>query len=287
MVKIVKHTLELVKFSHTLFAMPFALTAMFYAKKQIPPWPLFLKIFACLILARTAAMAFNRLVDAPFDAKNPRTVNRHLPAGILSKPYVIGLIIISSLLFIVTTYFINPLSFWLSPLALIIVLGYSLTKRFTHYTQLFLGLSLGIAPIAAWIAVTGKIETPPLLLGIAVLFWVSGFDIIYSTQDYEFDRQNSLKSLVVLMGPRRALLLSRLFHFIFWIILGLFAYFADLYWLGWIGSLLVGVILMAEHGLLKLDQPKKITAAFFTANGILSVVYFVLVSLDLFLHVPS
>lgn len=282
MVKIVKHTLELVKFSHTLFVMPFALTAMLYAQKQVPPWHLVLKIVACLVLARTAAMGFNRLVDAPFDAKNPRTANRHLPAGILSRYYVISLVVICSLLFVFTTYFINSLSFWLSPLALIIVLGYSLTKRLTHYTQLFLGLSLGIAPIAAWIAVTGKFELPPLLLGLAVLFWVAGFDIIYSTQDYEFDRTHSLKSLVVWLGPHQALRLSKIFHLIFWLIILIFAYLMKLHGLGWTASLLVGAILVAEHWIFKLDQPEKVDTSFFTANGILSVVYFVMVSIDLF-----
>ncbi len=276
-----RYTLELVKFSHTLFALPFALVGMLYANRQFPTITLFLKIILCMVLARTCAMAFNRWVDAKFDAQNPRTQNRHLPAGLLSKSYVVLLCVITALLFMVTTFFINPLSFYLAPLALFIICFYSLTKRFTHLTQIFLGLSLGIAPIAAWIAIKGMIELPPLILGLGVVFWVAGFDIIYSTQDFHFDQQTGLKSLVVKLGSQRALQLAAVFHVLFFITLLVFAKLVILSWIGWVGTLLVGMIILAEHFMIDLNNPTKINAAFFTANGLLSVVYLLSLCADL------
>src|SRR5881394_1001229 len=197
-----------VRFSHTVFALPFALAAMAVAARDNRGWPgwrVFLLIIIAMVCARTCAMAFNRIVDRKFDALNPRTANRHLPTGQVSLFGAILLCALSALGLIAVSYFLNRICFYLSPVALIVICFYSLTKRFTDYTHIFLGLALSLAPIGAWLAVRGTIHIAPLILALAVICWLAGFDIIYAMQDYEFDRRNNLHSLVVRWGPNNAL----------------------------------------------------------------------------------
>jgi 4-hydroxybenzoate polyprenyltransferase len=278
--KKIQYTFELIKFSHTVFALPFALAAYFIATGGKLEARTFFWVLLCLVFARTAAMAFNRWVDAPWDALNPRTQDRHLPAGLLSRGYVIGLTILSSMAFIFSAAQLNFLAMVLSPFCLGVLFFYSLTKRFTSLTQIFLGLSLGIAPIGATIAVTGHVTPSSVVLGLGVLFWVAGFDLLYALQDLEFDGKHGLHSLPVRLGPRKALKLSMMFHLCF--VGALFGY-GCLENLGWIYRGGVGVtaaLILWEHWLLK-DGLGKIQAAFFTANGLLSVFFLAFVLADL------
>lgn len=271
----IKQTAELVKFSHTIFALPFALASMVVAARGWPGSRLFLLILAAMVTARTSAMAFNRWADARIDAQNPRTVNREIPRGIFSRPFVLTLALASGLLFIFTTYFINTLAFTLAPLALLILWGYSFTKRFTFLSQMVLGLSLGMAPIGAWIAVRGQIEGPPVILGLAVLFWVAGFDIIYATQDESFDRKMGLHSLVVKLGIARALNMARCFHLLTVLILVLFGYVTHLSGSYYLFVTLVGLSFLYEHRLVSPDDLSKVNAAFFNVNGFVSLLFLI------------
>ena len=269
----VRDTFSLIRFSHTIFALPFALASMLVAARGLPPLPVVFIILVCMVFARTSAMAINRYIDADIDAANPRTANRHLPQGILSRRYVLGLGVGSGLAFVIATYFLNPLAFTLSPVALAIVWGYSYTKRFTHYTQLFLGLALAISPIGAWIAVTGAFATPPLLLGGAVLFWVAGFDIFYSTGDYEFDRSHGIKSLVVRFGIGGSLKLARAFHILTVLLLLAFGAYVPTPGPYLFACLLVSSLLGYEHSLVKADDLSRVNQAFFTLNGWIGMIY--------------
>lgn len=280
--KKIQHIFELVKFSHSIFALPFALSSLLLATHGRPSWKLVGFIILAMVFARNTAMAFNRLVDAKLDAKNPRTTSRHLPKKILSHQFVLIFIIINAILFIGTTYFFNQLTFALSPLVLLMICFYSLTKRWTHYTHIFLGITLGISPIAAWIAATGSLDLVPLLLGGAVLFWVAGFDLIYATQDYEHDKNNQIKSMVVLLGIPRALVLSRLFHclsLIFLVSIGLTPQRGP-FGVGPIGLIYFGTLtfialaFIYEHSLVKPNDLSKVNAAFFNVNGVIGLVYF-------------
>lgn len=271
----IKQTAELVKFSHTVFALPFALASMVVAAEGWPGSRLFLLILAAMVTARTSAMAFNRWADARIDAQNPRTVNREIPRGIFSRRFVLILALTSGLLFIFTTYFINTLAFALAPLALLILWGYSFTKRFTFLSQMVLGLSLGMAPIGAWIAVRGQIEGPPVILGLAVLFWVAGFDIIYATQDESFDRKMGLHSLVVKLGIARALNTARWFHLLTVLILILFGYATHLSGSYYLFVTLVGLSFLYEHRLVSPNDLSKVNAAFFTVNGFVSLLFLI------------
>lgn len=277
----IKHCLELIKFSHSIFALPFALAAFFVSSRGNFIWMQLVWIIVCVISARTSAMAFNRLADAKFDAKNPRTCNRHLPAGLLSRQFVIAFTLLSALIFIASAGQLNRLSLLLSPVALAILFFYSLSKRWTHFTQLFLGLSLGIAPIGAYIATQGKVGLPSIILGLAVLLWVAGFDLLYALQDLEFDKKNALYSLPVKLGTQQTLQLSTLLHVLFWITLPLYGYLENLNYLYYLGTLIVGAILFYEHRIVegKLD---KIDAAFFASNGLLSILFFLFVLADIF-----
>ncbi len=281
-IKKLSYTLELIKFSHTLFALPFALAAYLVATRGDIQGNQLLLIILCVLLARTGAMAFNRLADSEFDAKNPRTQNRHLPSGLLSKNFVILLTILSSAGLILAASQLNRLALWLSPVCLLILFFYSITKRFTHYTHFFLGLALGAAPIGAYIAATGTLSLSSLILGIAVLFWVAGFDLLYALQDLEFDRDNQLHSLPVKLGVKRSFQLSSLLHLCFFLCLLIFGKmeFLGIYY--WIGVGLTGAILFWEHWILKEDL-KKIEASFFTANGLLSLFFLAFTAIDLFL----
>ncbi len=277
--------LSLIKFSHTIFALPFAIIGYFlaiaYTEAQFNI-KLFVFVVLCMVFARSAAMAFNRYIDRNIDEQNARTAIREIPAGIVKPQSALIFVIVNCVLFVGTTYFINPLCFYLSPIALLVVLGYSLTKRFTAFCHLILGLGLSLAPIGAYLAVTGKFNWLPLFFSFAVLFWVSGFDIIYALQDEEFDRSKNLKSIPVLLGKKGALMLSNILHLIsagFIIYAGIYANFALWYW---IGASIYTLLLFYQHTLVKPNDLSKVNLAFFTTNGIASVVFAAFVLIDLY-----
>ena len=237
-----------------------------------------------MVFARSAAMAFNRYLDRNFDLKNPRTAIRELPAGILQANRVLWFVIINCLLFVACTFFINRICFYLSPVALLVVLGYSYTKRFTPLCHLILGLGLSLAPIGAYLAVTGEFDLLPILFSLVVLFWVSGFDIIYALQDEEFDKENKLHSIPAALGKQKALGVSRILHILsaFCVVFaGLYGYFGIWYYIGQI--LFIG-LLYYQHSLVKADDLRNVNLAFFTTNGIASVVFAIFVIADLLLN---
>jgi 4-hydroxybenzoate polyprenyltransferase len=262
--------LSFIRFSHTIFALPFALGSMFVAAHGLPSFRVFALVVLAMVFARTAAMTFNRLADWEIDKRNPRTAGRH---KLVSKRLAVGACLLSALLFVATTWLINPLCFALSPVALLIVFFYSLTKRFTHGAQFFLGLALAVAPIGAWIAVTGSFALPPLILAASVLCWVAGFDIIYATQDLEVDRREGLHSMVVWLGVPRALAMATLLHafalagFLFF---GAIARLGPVYFLG-LG--LVGAGLVYEHLLAVKGTVPAINKAFFQVNAAVSAIF--------------
>ncbi|MCB0755174.1 MAG: UbiA family prenyltransferase [Flavobacteriales bacterium] len=281
-----KNYLSLVKFSHTVFAMPFALIGFFLAVQlttAVFEWHLLLKVILCMILARNAAMAFNRYIDRNIDEKNPRTAIREIPAGIIHANAALWFVILNSVAFIITTYFINPLCLALSPVALSVVLGYSLTKRFTALCHLILGLGLSLAPIGAYLAVVGRFDILPLLFSFGVLFWVGGFDIIYALQDEEFDKQNDLFSIPVWLGKEKALMLSNVLHAITAALLFMAGRNGEFGWLFWIGYTVFITLLVYQHTLVKPNDLSKVNLAFFTTNGIASVVFASFVIADLYL----
>lgn len=284
-----KNYLSLIKFSHTIFALPFALIGFFLAintNNILINWTTLILVVLCMIFARSAAMAFNRYIDRDIDKANERTAKvREIPNGTILPKSALIFVIVNCLLFILTTYFINPLCFYLSPVALIVVLGYSLTKRFTALCHLILGVGLSLAPIGAYLAVTGEFAWLPLFFSFSVLFWVSGFDIIYALQDEDFDKNQKLHSIPVLLGTKRALILSVLFHLItaFFIIYA--GYFAALGIFYWIGTVLFIGLLSYQHLLVKPTDLSRINLAFFTTNGIASVVFAVFVLLDIYITI--
>jgi 4-hydroxybenzoate polyprenyltransferase len=269
--------ISFIRFSHTIFALPFALGSMFVAAHGLPSFRIFALVVLAMVFARTAAMTFNRLADWEIDKRNPRTAGRH---KLVSKRLAIGACLLSALSFVGTAWMINPLCFALSPVALLIVFFYSLTKRFTHGAQFFLGLALGVAPIGAWIAVTGSFALPPLALGAAVLCWVAGFDIIYGTQDLEVDRREGLHSMVVWLGVPRALAMATLLHafalagFLFF---GAIARLGPVYFLG-LG--LVGAGLVYEHLLAVKGTVAAINKAFFQVNAAVSAIFVLTILVD-------
>jgi 4-hydroxybenzoate polyprenyltransferase len=296
----VRKYLSLIKFAHTIFAMPFALIGFFLGvlstTSQVPgrhkvifppqfPWnDLLLKlvlVILCMITARSAAMAFNRFLDRRIDAKNPRTAIREIPSGVISARDALLFTIISCILFVAATYFINAVCFYLSPAALLVVLGYSYTKRFTPLCHLILGLGLSLAPIGAYLAVTGKFSLLPVLFSLAVIFWVSGFDIIYALQDEEFDRSHELYSIPAWLGKVRALRVSEFLHLLSAaaiIYAGYYGGFGYLYWIG------VGVfigMLIYQHSIVKPNDLGRVNLAFMTANGLASVIFAIFVIIDL------
>ena len=285
-IKTVNNYLSLVKFSHTVFALPFAVIGYFVAihfTEAKFDLKLFALVILCMIFARSAAMAFNRYIDRKIDEENVRTAIREIPAGIVKPQSALIFVVISCLLFITTTYFINSLCFYLSPIALAVVLGYSLTKRFTALCHVVLGIGLSLAPIGAYLAVTGKFDWLPLFFSFAVLFWVSGFDIIYALQDENFDKSKNLKSIPAWLGINGALMVSNVFHIIsagFIIYAGIYAHFNIWYW---IGTLVFIGLLFYQHTLVKPDDLSKVNLAFMTTNGIASVVFSLFVLIDLFL----
>ncbi len=300
---VIKKYLSLVKFSHTIFAMPFALIGFFIGIRHLKVWdktiftgvyftiyskwfiPLkFLLVILCMIFARSAAMAFNRWLDANYDAMNPRTAIREIPAGKITSKNAFLFTLANCILFIICTFLINKLCFFLSPVAIFVILFYSYTKRFTALCHLVLGVGLGLAPIGAYIAVTGQFNLLPLLFSFSVLFWVSGFDIIYALQDENFDKQNKLHSIPSAVGRLKALRISELLHLLCAacvICAGIYGNFGLWYW---IGVTLFIILLIYQHTLVKANDLSKVNMAFFTTNGIASVVFSIFVILDLFIH---
>lgn len=314
---VVKNYLSLIKFSHTIFAMPFAMIGFFLGMAEsvmteygIEQWnlnkslgwakgietgqtgtsdfshliKLFLLVIGCMVFARSAAMAFNRYLDRQFDAKNPRTAIREIPAGILKANSVLWFTIINCILFITCTFFINRLCFYLSPVALLVVLGYSYTKRFTPLCHLVLGLGLSLAPIGAYLAVTGTFSWLPIFFSLAVIFWVSGFDIIYALQDEEFDRSQKLYSIPAALGKARALRISEILHFLSAACVVAAGLFGEFGWLYWSGIVVFIGMLVYQHSIVKPDDLRKVNLAFMTANGIASVIFAVFVISDLFVN---
>jgi 4-hydroxybenzoate polyprenyltransferase len=305
----VRSYLSLIKFSHTIFAMPFALIGFFLAVTRFylvnegwgltntigwnttvtgPAWKFilirFICVLLCMVFARSAAMAFNRYLDRQFDALNPRTAIREIPQGIITPKNALIFTIANCLLFIATAFMINPVCFFLSPVALAVVLGYSYTKRFTPFCHLVLGLGLSLAPIGAYLAVTGRFDLLPVLFSFAVLFWVSGFDIIYALQDIDFDQAQQLFSIPTWLGKERALQVSEFLHLLSAtavVAAGVLGEFGFVYW---IGVLVFGGCLIYQHSIVKPDDLRRVNIAFMTANGIASVVFALFVITDLFMH---
>ena len=277
--------LSLIKFSHTIFAMPFALIGFFLATKSYEfEWITLVYVVLCMVFARSAAMGFNRYIDRDIDSTNPRTAAiREIPNGSIKANSALLFVIIISLLFIATTYFINSLCFALSPIALITILGYSYTKRFTALCHLVLGLGLSLAPIGAYLAVSGEFNIIPLLFSAAVLFWVSGFDIIYSLQDEEFDKAQELHSIPVFIGKRNALTLSTLLHFLTFSALSIAGSLGEFGLYYWIGFWIFSALLVYQHTLVKHNDLSKVNLAFFTTNGIASIIFGTFVIADILL----
>jgi 4-hydroxybenzoate polyprenyltransferase len=265
-------TLTMIKFSHTLFALPFALLSAFLAAGGWPRLSTLVKILLAMVGARSAAMAHNRLADRRLDAENPRTASRALPSGTLSVSYVWGFLAASVALFLGAAASLNRLTLLLSPVALALLFTYAYTKRFTAFSHLVLGLCLALAPIGAWIAVTGSIARLPILLGLAVLFWTAGFDVIYALQDEAFDRRAGLKSIPARFGARGALLLSSLFHAIMVALLVAVWRLSGGGWLFLAGVAATVLALVYQHAIVKPSDLSRVDAAFFTANGFVSVV---------------
>jgi 4-hydroxybenzoate polyprenyltransferase len=276
--------LKFIRFSHTVFALPFAVGSMLVAAKGVPSLVTIGLILLAMVFARTAAMAFNRIADWEMDKLNPRTAGRH---KLVSKATAYGLVGFSSLAFLVICSCINPVCFLLSPVALAVIFLYSFTKRFTSYTQFFLGLSLAIAPVGAWLAVRGQFAWPPIILALGVIFWVGGFDLIYATQDYEFDRQQGLHSMVVRYGVPASLRLAQGMHVILLLCLLGFGLVSNLGWIYYLSLLAVGGALFYEHRAAANLDLAGINKAFFQSNAFVSVVFVLAVGLDLLLRAGS
>jgi 4-hydroxybenzoate polyprenyltransferase len=310
----IKNYLSLIKFSHTIFAMPFALIGFFLALYSNSfanafdvsgQWNLnktigwnhdghtdtkadlaliFILVILCMVFARSAAMAFNRYLDRQYDALNARTAIREIPKGIITPKNALAFTIISCVLFVATTFFINPICFYLSPVALAVVLGYSYTKRFTPLCHLVLGLGLSLAPIGAYLAVTGVFHWLPVLFSFAVLFWVSGFDIIYALQDVEFDQSQQLYSIPAVLGKSKALRISELLHVLSALCVIAAGWFGHFGWLYWIGVVVFAGMLVYQHSIVKPNDLRRVNLAFMTVNGVASVVFAIFVIADLFVN---
>lgn len=268
-----KTTLAMIKFEHTLFALPFAFLGAILAANGLPTWWQILWITVAMFGARSAAMTFNRIVDRDIDAKNPRTANRELPSGKLSVGFAWVFLYVSIGIFLLASYSLNWLTFALSPVALIFVLGYSYAKRFTAFAHLILGIALAISPSAAWIAVRGTLNDEiPILLSVLVLMWTAGFDVLYACQDFEFDRKAGLRSIPARFGIKSSLWIARVFHFQAFVVLVLLYFVTGLGWLSLGGVIAVGALLVYQHTLVKPNDLSKMNAAFFTTNAFVSVI---------------
>ncbi len=284
---LIRNYTRLVKFEHTLFALPFAMIGFFMAYLQ-PGSEVSLKLLVlvllCMVFARNAAMGFNRWLDRRYDRQNPRTASREIPAGVITPKSALLFVAGNALLFILTTWFINLLCFFLSPVALFVILFYSYTKRFTSLSHFFLSLGLAIAPLGAYLAVTSRFDWPPLLLSAIVFLWVSGFDIVYSLQDEEFDKEQKLKSLPARLGKKRALRLSEVIHGLTAVLVVMLAAMVKGGGLHWAGVLWFCGLLLSQHLLVKPHDLRRVNLAFFTTNGIASVAYALFVIADLLIR---
>jgi 4-hydroxybenzoate polyprenyltransferase len=276
-------TLQMIKWEHSIFALPFALCGAMLAAGGLPSLHQLLWIIVAMVAARSAAMSFNRLADASIDAANPRTRTRALPAGALTQGFVRSFVLVSSAVFLLAAWELNHLAFLLSPLALAILLVYSYTKRWTRWSHLALGFALGVAPAAAWIAVRGSLDPRILLLTAAVTFWVAGFDVLYACQDLDFDRQAGLHSIPRYLGIGKALWIARSFHLLMLSLLAALIVEFGLGKFAWFGLVAVFLLLAYEHSLVSKDDLSKLNAAFFTMNGIIAVVFWVFLAADLLL----
>jgi 4-hydroxybenzoate polyprenyltransferase len=284
----VKNFFALVRFSHTIFAMPFALIGFSLGVSEDEydfSIRVLLLILLCMVFARNAAMGFNRLADSKFDSLNPRTSGREIPAGIINKNSASIFVAVNAILFVLTTLFINRLTFFLSPIALLVILGYSLTKRFTSLCHIILGIGLSLAPIGAYISVTGKFNIIPLIYSFIVLTWVSGFDIIYALQDDEFDRSNELHSLPAFAGRKKALAISVLLHIITFILVLIAGFIGNAGIIFWTGAGIFTSLLIYQHRIVKHDDLSRVNLAFGTVNGIASILFAIFVISDIFLSI--
>jgi len=281
----IKILLDMIKFEHTVFALPFAFLGAFLAQGGIPPLKESLLILLGMVGGRTAAMGFNRLVDLPFDANNPRTKERPLVTGAVKKKEAWTMVILSSFVFFFAAYLLNPMAFKLSPWVYIVLLAYSYTKRFTPLCHLFLGLAIGIAPTAGWIAIKGSLSLIPILVSIGVMFWVAGFDILYACLDTEFDKKTGLHSIPAAIGVKNAFYVSSLFHviaFFTFLAVGLLADLSIPYYIGLFG---VSILFILQRRVVSPDDLSKMNLAFFTLNGLVSLVLFCFTVIDLtFFH---
>ena len=280
-----KTTLEMIKFEHTLFALPFAFLGAVMAAEGLPTWWQILWISLAMVGARSAAMTFNRIVDRDFDAANPRTASRELPSGKLSVRFAWIFLVVSVVLFVVAAYSLNWLTFVLSPVALASVLGYSYAKRFTSFSHLLLGWALAISPTGAWIAVRGAIDSEvPLLISLFVLMWTSGFDIMYACQDHDFDRKAGLRSIPARFGIARSLWMARLFHIQAWVVLLILYLVSGLGIVALVGVGLVALLLVYQHTIVRPNDLSRMNAAFFTTNAFVSIILFATFGTAVFLN---
>src|SRR5580698_5561348 len=277
-------TLEMIKWEHSIFALPFALTAVILAAHGLPAWPIVLWILIAMVAARSCAMAFNRWADAELDAANPRTRARAIPAGLLSRQFVFGFTCIAALIFVLATAELNPLALYLSPLVLVVLLGYSYLKRITRWSHFGLGLALALAPSAAWVAVRGSLDPRILVLTLAVTLWAAGFDVLYACQDCEHDRSAGLHCLPPAIGIPAAFAAARAMHLA---MLSLLAWFGHLFHFrtaGWLGIAAVALLLAYEHSIVSPRDLRRLNAAFFTMNGVIATVFLGFVAADLWIR---
>jgi 4-hydroxybenzoate polyprenyltransferase len=277
-------TLEMIKWEHSIFALPFALTAALLAAHGLPAGRTLLWILIAMIAARTSAMAFNRWADAELDAANPRTSTRAIPAGMLSRQFVFGFTCVAALLFVLAANELNQLTLYLSPLVLVVLLGYSYMKRFTRWSHLGLGLALGLAPSAAWVAVRGTLDPRILVLTAAVTLWAGGFDVLYACQDFEHDRAAGLYSLPQSVGIPAAFIAARVMHLAMLALLVWFGLLFQFKVIGWLGIAAVALLLAYEHSLVSPRDLRRLNAAFFTMNGVIATVFLAFVAADLWIR---
>ena len=277
-------TLEMIKWEHSIFALPFALTAVLLASHGSPGWRTLCWILVAMVTARSCAMAFNRWADADLDAENPRTRSRAIPAGLLSRNFVLGFTILTGLGFVVAAAELNKLTLMLAPFVLIVLLGYSYMKRVTRWSHMVLGLALGLAPSAAWIAVRGSLDPRILVLTAAVMLWVGGFDVLYACQDFEHDRQAGLYSIPQSLGIPAAFLVARFMHLAMLGFLVIFGYLFSFGISGWLGITVAGLLLAYEHAIVSPRDLRRLNAAFFTMNGVIAMTFLAFVAADIWIR---
>jgi len=277
-------TLEMIKWEHSIFALPFALTATLLAAHGLPSLRTLGWILVAMVSARSCAMAFNRWADADLDAANPRTRSRAIPAGLLSRQFVLGFTVLMALVFILAAAELNRLTLLLSPIALIVLLGYSYMKRWSRWSHLVLGLALGLAPTAAWIAVRGSLDPRILVLTAAVTLWVGGFDVLYACQDFDHDRAAGLHSMPQSVGISTAFWVARVMHLVMLLLLACFAWLFAFGVAGWLGIAAAGLLLAYEHSIVSPHDLRRLNAAFFTMNGVIAMIFLCFVATDLWLR---